>query len=231
MRKLFALSLPAVAMAYPSVMEALVREKMAASNPLTKRADNATQQISIDQHNCGPQPCATFDEAEQFVSTSGEHAFVAPGPNDLRGPCPGLNAAANHGYLPHNGIASLADTVDGLVSAFGFGADNSAILAAYSIAQTGDPLTLRWSIGGPLPRAPLLGGNGKGLTFSHNRFEGDTSFSRHDAYLAENNGDVFDINRVKAAINFAGPSDRITLDTLRQVYAQNLQTSITKNPM
>ena len=24
------------------------------------------------------------------------HAFVAPGPNDIRGPCPGLNTAANH---------------------------------------------------------------------------------------------------------------------------------------
>ena len=24
------------------------------------------------------------------------HAFAAPGPSDIRGPCPGLNAAANH---------------------------------------------------------------------------------------------------------------------------------------
>ena len=24
------------------------------------------------------------------------HNFVAPGPNDIRGPCPGLNTAANH---------------------------------------------------------------------------------------------------------------------------------------
>ena len=24
------------------------------------------------------------------------HAFVPPGPNDIRGPCPGLNTAANH---------------------------------------------------------------------------------------------------------------------------------------
>jgi hypothetical protein len=24
------------------------------------------------------------------------HAYTAPGPNDIRGPCPGLNAAANH---------------------------------------------------------------------------------------------------------------------------------------
>ena len=30
------------------------------------------------------------------------HAFVPPGPNDIRGPCPGLNTAANHNVcLPH----------------------------------------------------------------------------------------------------------------------------------
>lgn len=28
------------------------------------------------------------------------HAFEAPGPNDIRGPCPGLNAAANHHVYP-----------------------------------------------------------------------------------------------------------------------------------
>jgi hypothetical protein len=26
-----------------------------------------------------------------------QHPFIAPGPNDLRGPCPGLNALASHG--------------------------------------------------------------------------------------------------------------------------------------
>ena len=28
-----------------------------------------------------------FDPKLQYVSTSGDHKFVAPGPNDLRGPC------------------------------------------------------------------------------------------------------------------------------------------------
>ena len=27
------------------------------------------------------------------------HIFVPPGPNDIRGPCPGLNTAANHNVL------------------------------------------------------------------------------------------------------------------------------------
>ena len=29
------------------------------------------------------------------------HFFEAPGPNDIRGPCPGLNAAANHHVLSY----------------------------------------------------------------------------------------------------------------------------------
>ena len=49
----------------------------------------------------------TFNE-NQLIDVTGEHAWVAPGPNDLRGPCPGLNALANHGYFPHNGVVPVA---------------------------------------------------------------------------------------------------------------------------
>ena len=42
---------------------------------------------------------ASFDPTTQYVSTTGSHAFVAPNlaGGDQRGPCPGLNALANHG--------------------------------------------------------------------------------------------------------------------------------------
>ena len=55
----------------------------------------------------GGLPFTTFDE-DQLIDVTGEHAWVAPGPDDLRGPCPGLNALANHGYFPHNGVVPLA---------------------------------------------------------------------------------------------------------------------------
>lgn len=60
-----------------------------------------------------------FDAKSQLVSVDGEHAFVAPGPNDQRGPCAGLNAAANHGYLPHDGVATYETVQTGLWEAFG----------------------------------------------------------------------------------------------------------------
>ena len=55
------------------------------------------------------------------VDVSGAHRFLAPSGSDLRGPCPGLNAAANHGYIPHNGYATVRQAADGVYQAFGMG--------------------------------------------------------------------------------------------------------------
>lgn len=46
--------------------------------------------------NDGFIPTTVFNAADQFVDVGpgSGHEFVAPGPNDKRGPCPGLNAAA-----------------------------------------------------------------------------------------------------------------------------------------
>ena len=48
-----------------------------------------------------------FDPTSQQVSTTGVYSWIAPGAGDQRGPCPGLNALANHGYLPHDGVADI----------------------------------------------------------------------------------------------------------------------------
>ncbi|KAJ4860050.1 peroxidase, family 2 domain-containing protein [Trichoderma breve] len=37
------------------------------------------------------------------AASEGLRPWEAPGPNDLRSPCPMLNTLANHGYLPHDG--------------------------------------------------------------------------------------------------------------------------------
>lgn len=59
-----------------------------------------------------------FNATAQYVSTTGEYAFVAPvnvntDTGDQRGPCPGLNAMANHGYIPHNGVATIDQFIQG----------------------------------------------------------------------------------------------------------------------
>ncbi|KAL1624075.1 hypothetical protein SLS54_004004 [Diplodia seriata] len=48
-----------------------------------------------------------FDAEAQRIDVSGEHAFVPPGSGDKRGPCPGLNALANHWS-----IGGAPDTTD-----------------------------------------------------------------------------------------------------------------------
>lgn len=41
------------------------------------------------------------------------HAFVAPDySTDIRDPCPGLNTAANHNFLAHDGITTFNELVD-----------------------------------------------------------------------------------------------------------------------
>ena len=62
-----------------------------------------------------PLTAPKFDADAQRVSTTGEHTWKAPGKNDQRGPCPGLNALANHGYLPHNGIGTIDQFIDSVM--------------------------------------------------------------------------------------------------------------------
>jgi hypothetical protein len=45
------------------------------------------------------------------IDISGQHVFKAPRDSDRRGPCPGLNALANHGYISRTGITSFAEVV------------------------------------------------------------------------------------------------------------------------
>lgn len=47
----------------------------------------------------------------QPIDITGKHAFAEARATDMRGPCPGLNALANHGYISRNGITSFAEVV------------------------------------------------------------------------------------------------------------------------
>ena len=89
----FSLALLGLCDAYPSILARL-----------EETASNKAAQPRLNKR-------VPFDAASQLVSVTGEHEFVAPGSGDQRGPCPGLNALANHGYLPHNGIGTITDFI------------------------------------------------------------------------------------------------------------------------
>lgn len=135
-----------------------------------------------------------FDAASQLVSTSGDNAFIAPGPGDIRGPCAGLNAAANHGYLPRNGIADANSINTGLWEAFGL--DKTATIFLQTATQffDGDPLSGKWSIGYHSDETQSLGvigdllGNETGIcAYGHLKTEGDASITRGDWLAPEMN--------------------------------------------
>lgn len=143
---------------------------------------------------------STFNAQEQLVDVTGEYAFVPPNfeAGDQRGPCPGLNALANHGYLPHNGVADMATIVKATNEAYGMSLDLGGFLAIYGTVFDGNPLSTNpgYSIGGPSKDSQnILNGGGilgtpSGLSGSHNKYESDVSATRGDLYVYGNNFEV-----------------------------------------
>ncbi|EMC91914.1 hypothetical protein BAUCODRAFT_311020 [Baudoinia panamericana UAMH 10762] len=124
------------------------------------------------------------------------HQFVAPGPNDIRGPCPGLNAAANHNFLAHDGITTFNELVDAQQNIYNVGYDLAVTLAVLGLTTTdGDLVTEKLSIGCDATSrtsvSPLLTGSEPGLD-GHNKFESDSSLTRDDFFTHD--GDNFSFN-------------------------------------
>ncbi|CZT50958.1 uncharacterized protein RSE6_12033 [Rhynchosporium secalis] len=119
------------------------------------------------------------------------HKFIAPTKNDIRGPCPGLNAAANHGFLARDGITTFNELVDAQQNLYNVGHDLSVLLALLGLTTTdGDIVTERLSIGCDATSRtsfnPLLTGSQPGLD-GHNKFEADSSLTRNDFFPTGDN--------------------------------------------
>jgi len=135
-----------------------------------------------------PPPMSTDTGIKQVPDNA--HPFHAPGPNDLRGPCPGLNTLANHGYLPRNGVASFEQIVQATAEGFNMEYTLASALAAFGILARGNAYVDLLSIGLPTPLVPPLpdnldGPQALGLA-THGRFEGDVSMTRSDAAIGDN---------------------------------------------
>ncbi|EEB92448.1 hypothetical protein MPER_09040 [Moniliophthora perniciosa FA553] len=99
-----------------------------------------------------------------------QHPFQAPGPDDARGPCPGLNTLANHGFLPRNGKnITIAVVLQGAVD--GFNVQNDALNIAAKAALFTSPLNDQFML------------NDIKL---HGTIEHDGSISRADHALGDN---------------------------------------------
>ncbi|TDZ20736.1 Dothistromin biosynthesis peroxidase dotB [Colletotrichum orbiculare MAFF 240422] len=135
-----------------------------------------------------------FDPLTTPIDVSGTHEFSPPDfdSGDQRGPCPGLNALANHGYISRDGVTSLVEVTAAINTVFGMGLELSTILGVMGTAFVGNPLSLNpgFSIGYAVGSSQNILGNvlgllgtPRGLNGSHNIIEGDSSNTRGDLYV------------------------------------------------
>lgn len=224
------------AIAYPHIERMLV--------PRDAEAESAQAETPKLQKRCGasisgtivPDPAqvsCTFNPKLQYVNNTGAHAWQMPAKTDQRGPCPGLNAMANHNYIPRNGIATIAQFVQGTYDVFGMGTDLATFLAVYGAVFDGDLTS--WSIGGP-PSGQLLGGllnQGRGISGSHNNYEGDASPVRGDLY--EYGNDYENVQSQWKALyakqsSVSNAESNYNLAVLQEFRSERFDQSIANNP-
>ena len=97
--------------AFPAaVLDAATRDPMLLTHPEKISKPLAGRQAGADAATTLFEPVPIFNAEKQYINvTKGSgHEYVAPGPNDLRGPCPGLNAFANHSRFQAQGPYGMA---------------------------------------------------------------------------------------------------------------------------
>lgn len=171
------------------------------------------------------------------VDVSGDHAFVPPSEGDQRGPCPGLNALANHNYVSHDGAISVVEQITAATEVFNFGVDLATVLGLISVLFVGDPLSTNpgYSIGGPTTRVENLLNNlggllgrPEGLEHSHNIIESDASSTRLDLYQTGDAGTLDLDTFIELYESIEG--DGLTRDEMAAHAIRRFNHSIANNP-
>ncbi|KAG8525340.1 uncharacterized protein KY384_008984 [Bacidia gigantensis] len=128
-----------------------------------------------------PQP----QGLQEIPGDDPDHQFQAPGPTDIRGVCPTLNALANHGYISRDGITSFAQAANAVQTGYGFDFSLSVFLSAVGLMAGGDLATGKYTIAGRDARVPDTLGPAGGLD-KHGVFEIDGSVTRQDVHFGNN---------------------------------------------
>ncbi|CAK5282647.1 unnamed protein product [Mycena citricolor] len=125
------------------------------------------------------------------IDVSGAHAFHPPVPGDFRGPCPALNALANHGYIPRSGYAGVSQAISASFDVFGMGREIAVASGLWGVIYRGDLAGIpdfRFSIGQPPGFGGVCSGSERlrASDGTHNQFEHDASVTRCDLYECVN---------------------------------------------
>ncbi|KAF7773206.1 hypothetical protein Agabi119p4_5373 [Agaricus bisporus var. burnettii] len=178
----------------------------------------------------GPPP--PQDDTSTRLVDDADHPFMPAGPNDMRGPCPGLNTLASHGYLPRNGIATPAQVINATMQGFNMEFSLAKFVTYAAFLVDGNPITNLMSIGGKSdltgedPPDPATVG---GLN-THAVFEGDASMTRADAFFGDNHS--FNQTLWDGFVDFSNRfgAGKYNLTVATELRIQRIQDSIATNP-
>lgn len=208
---------------------------------LSKRQGQLLPSVPLAEGNFEGAPQLVFNAQDQYVSNTGNHAYRAPNfaAGDTRGPCPGLNALANHGYIDHSGVTNLVEAIQGTTAGFNMGVDLAGFLSTISVLLDGNIPTTKWSIGsgggsgGIASLGGILGG-GTGLTGSHNKYETDSSPMRGDFYEYCGNNYEVQLSQYQVLYDYykGVPDDQVsfTFSDLAKFRNFRFGQSVSENP-
>ncbi|KZV84338.1 Cloroperoxidase [Exidia glandulosa HHB12029] len=179
-----------------------------------------------------PAPAPIKDTSMKLVNDAA-HPWMPLTADQQRGPCPGLNALASHGWLPRSGVATPGEIVTAVQNGFNMEYNRALLCVTYAaFLVNGNLLTNLMSIGGisrltgPAPPAPALA---SGLN-THGTFEGDASLSRSDAALGDNHS--FNETLFQQIIDISNKvgGGRYNVSAAAEVRFQRFQQSVAENP-
>ncbi|KAG7088824.1 hypothetical protein E1B28_012780 [Marasmius oreades] len=141
-----------------------------------------------------------------------QHSWQAPGPNDSRGPCPGLNTLANHGFLPRDGRnISISTILKAGYEGYHIEAEILTLAAKVGLLTSDQPTTFALND-----------------LKAHGVIEHDASLSRQDVALGDNvrfNETIF-----STLANSNPGSDVYNITSAGQVQHARLADSLKNNP-
>jgi len=179
-----------------------------------------------------PPPPGPLEDTNAKLVNDFFHPWEPLREEDIRGPCPGLNTLASHGYFPRNGIATPAQIIEAAQEGFNMGNDLAVLITYAGMLVDGNVVTNLLSIGsktpetGPDPPSPAVVG---GLD-THLLFEGDASLTRGDAFFGDNhsfNETLFE-QLVSVSNQFGGGSYNLAAAT--ELRFLRIEQSIATNP-
>jgi hypothetical protein len=192
------LALPAITAAYPGMMGASSRAEIEQYLRAEMQREQLANRAAEAQLGGLLSPVGNLleslgDIVDGLLSSVGQaivkqdnkrpepgYEFKDPGPNDSRGPCPGLNLLANYGYLPRDGYVNYGQVLEATARGFNMGTDLATVLATFAVLGSGDLDGLSFYLGS--------GKNGIGGLNRHSVVEADVSPNREGMQLQRQKG-------------------------------------------